>query len=249
MKNKNNNANEDSAKITKQEEIFCHYFLHTFNAKSAVKFAGYKCENPIKKAHELLQQSHIKKCLRRLQKEKQSTGYLSANDVVQKYAQLAFADLNDYLTNQNCDDVGEQSAASSGSMSIDADENVSFDGTLISEIKQTSSGISVKLPDRMKALTWLSDYFELNPQDLHRREIERRKLEVDLLKLSPVEQMAKDKDFEDKAEILDGNLNDEESEIDLSKVEHYKFSANGDGEFMSDANKHISEIWKNNDEE
>ncbi len=48
------------------------------------------------------------------------------------------------------------------------------DGTIISEVSNTTNGIKIKLADRMKALQWLADHMDLAT--------EKQKAEVALLK-------------------------------------------------------------------
>ncbi len=232
MKNKNTNKRQVK-KINEEEKAFCHYFLDTFNAKFAAKKAGLKSENQLQKAHELLQQTHIKAYLRRLQKEKQQQGFVGAWDVVQKYAQLAFADLNDYLT-QNCDEVQTSAQASTAQMSAQANGGENFDGTLISEIKKSGETLNVKLPDRMKALAWLSDYFELNPQDVFRREFEKRKLELEALKIVPNELIESENTQPEQNEPQEQNL---------QSGEGFTFNQISAQEFINDGKKNIDEIW------
>lgn len=43
--------------------------------------------------------------------------------------------------------------------------------------------MSIKLADRQKAIDWLSKFFEMNPEDRHRKEFDKRKLELELLKI------------------------------------------------------------------
>ena len=45
-----------------------------------------------------------------------------------------------------------------------------IDGTIVSEVSNTQSGIKIKLADRMKALQWLSDHMDL-ATDMQRAEI------------------------------------------------------------------------------
>lgn len=62
-------------------------------------------------------------------------------------------------------------------------ESADVDGTLIAEVKQGKDGASIKLLDKMKALEWLTKYFEMNPESKYRKEYDKRKLEIELLKL------------------------------------------------------------------
>ncbi len=291
MRKKNSETQRANKKLpSEQEKKFCHHFLQTFNAKSAIIFAGYNSENALIKAHELLNKPHMKNYIKRLQEEKQLNDFLSKQDVVKKYAELAFADLNDYIS-QNCDEVAQQSTALPANMQAQITQkesttkgrakaksqtqnneddspsnfNANFDGTLLNELKKTSDGISVKLPDRMKALAWLSDYFELNPNDVHRRELEKRKLELEAIKLSASENSGdkgektdeQSKEYwqyefddickqEDESEYISENENKRSGRY----IEKYEFNSDSADGFLSSAQDEIKEIWgesKNND--
>ena len=52
---------------------------------------------------------------------------------------------------------------------------------MVNEIKVGKDGASIKLADRMAALRWLSDYFELNPKD-RPHEVEERRARIEKLK-------------------------------------------------------------------
>ena len=62
-------------------------------------------------------------------------------------------------------------------------ESTDVDGTLIAEVKQGKDGASIKLLDKMKALEWLTKYFEINPESKYKKEYDQHKLEIELLKL------------------------------------------------------------------
>lgn len=53
-----------------------------------------------------------------------------------------------------------------------------IDGSIVSEVSNTQSGIKIKLADRMKALQWLSDHMDL-ATDKQRAEIALLKSRAD----------------------------------------------------------------------
>jgi phage terminase small subunit len=57
------------------------------------------------------------------------------------------------------------------------------DTQLIKEVKETAEGISIKLLDRCKSLDWLDRFFLINPFDRHKIEYDKRKLELDIIKI------------------------------------------------------------------
>lgn len=68
------------------------------------------------------------------------------------------------------------------------------------------------MKDEQKAIDWLTKFFEMNPDDKHRKEFDKRKLELDLIRL---EMQTKDKAEEDAAEqdnFLDA-LNESAKEV------------------------------------
>jgi phage terminase small subunit len=81
--------------------------------------------------------------------------FADGGDIVEMYMRIAFANINQFVVVKD----GEVHSADSDSI----------DGQLVQEIKSTSDGVSIKLADRMKALQWLSDYFQLNPKDRHKK--------------------------------------------------------------------------------
>ena len=44
-------------------------------------------------------------------------------------------------------------------------DSTEVDGTILSEVKQGKDGASIKLPDRMKALQWLSDHMNMATEE------------------------------------------------------------------------------------
>ena len=72
--------------------------------------------------------------------------------------------------------------------------------------------MNVIMKDEQKAIDWLTKFFEMNPDDKHRKEFDKRKLELDLIRL---EMQTKDKAEEDAAEqdnFLDA-LNESAKEV------------------------------------
>ncbi|MEG2930592.1 MAG: terminase small subunit [Ruthenibacterium sp.] len=175
-----------------KESAFCLHYARTYNGAAAVRRAGYNTtENAAGIAYTLLQKPKIRDEIKRLKTLRNASILACAEDVVERYMQIAFADLTDYIAwgRVKVDVMGPF-----GPIEIDGKvltrevnelrfmESDSVDGTLLSEVKQGKDGASVKLSDRMKALDWLSKYFELNPADAHRREYDRRRLALEALR-------------------------------------------------------------------
>ena len=66
---------------------------------------------------------------------------------------------------------------------VDLKESKDTDTQLLQEVKRGKDGVSIKLADRQKAIDWLTMFFEMNPTDNHRKEFDKHKLDLELLKL------------------------------------------------------------------
>ena len=106
----------------------------------------------------LLGNTRIKEEILQLKQDRLNREFLSESDIFQKYMDIAFADINDFV------DI------SAGF--VTAKDGI--DGTIVSEVSNTQSGVKIKLADRMKALQWLTDHMDLAT--------EKQKAEIALLK-------------------------------------------------------------------
>ena len=189
----------ENPELTEKQRLFCLHFIKCFNATKAYQKA-YGCDYYAAKAHgfELLQSVAIKNQIKLLKRMKLNQVFLEGEDIVQKYIDIAFSDITDYLSfgremvpvmgafgpvEVKDEETGKKVPLMQEVNTVKFRESTEADGTLISEVKQGKSGASIKLADRMKALDWLANYFELNPADNHKREYDKRKLEMELLKM------------------------------------------------------------------
>lgn len=98
--------------------------------------------------------------------------------IFQMYWDIAFSDLSEYVS----------WGTAKGRNFVLFEDADTVDGTLITEVKQGREGASVKLADRMAALKWLADYFEMNPADSHRKEYNERRLAIEEAKIGALQQ-------------------------------------------------------------
>jgi phage terminase small subunit len=189
-------AVESNEQLTEPQKAFCLLYIKTFNATMAYMKA-YTCsyENANGHASRLLMNPKIREEIKQL-KEIRSMGILAtAEDVVDRYMKIAFADISDYVewgraTVPVMGPFGpiyegkgkDKKAIVQDINEVRLKESTEVDGTLISEVKQGKDGASVKLADRMRALDWLSKYFELNPADRHKQEYDKRRMEIEMIK-------------------------------------------------------------------
>lgn len=164
--------------LTDKQQLFCVYYIRCFNATKAYQKA-YGCgyTTAVTNGPALLGNTRIKEEILRLKQERLNREFLSESDIFQKYMDIAFADVTDFMEfgNEDVDvilDTGEQKTITVSHVNIKNDADV--DGTIISEVSKGKDGVKVKLADRMKALQWLSDHMDLAT--------EKQKAEIALLK-------------------------------------------------------------------
>ena len=145
--------------LTDKQQLFCIYYIRCFNATKAYQKA-YGCgyTTAVTNGPALLGNTRIKEEILQLKQDRLNREFLSESDIFQKYMDIAFADINDFV------DI------SAGF--VTAKDGI--DGTIVSEVSNTQSGVKIKLADRMKALQWLTDHMDFAT--------EKQKAEIALLK-------------------------------------------------------------------
>lgn len=145
--------------LTDKQQLFCLYYIRCFNATKAYQKA-YGCgyTTAVTNGPALLGNARIKEEILRLKQARLNREFLSEADIFQKYIDIAFADVSDFVT------VTESFVR----MKAEAD------GSVIDEVTGTPYGVKIKLADRMKALQWLTDHMDLAT--------EKQRAEIALLK-------------------------------------------------------------------
>lgn len=192
-KRKTSNPVIESEDLTDKQKMFCIYYIKYFNATKAYQ-KSYGCDYFSAKAHgyKLLQNVAVKKEVDRLNAERQQELFLGKNDILQKYIDIAFADITDFA------EFGKKEVEAMGPFGPLKDDEgnplmveinyVDFknfnevDGTIITEVKKGKDGVSVKLADKMRALDMLTKYFNLLPEH-QKRQLEEEKIKVETEKL------------------------------------------------------------------
>lgn len=145
--------------LTDKQQLFCVYYIRCFNATKAYQKA-YGCDytTALVNGPRMLGNARIKDEILRLKQDRLNREFLSESDIFQKYMDIAFADVNDFVTVTG---AGVQMKAEA-------------DGSVIDEVTGTPYGVKIKLADRMKALQWLTDHMDLAT--------EKQRAEIALLK-------------------------------------------------------------------
>lgn len=182
--------------LTDKQRLFCLYYVRCFNATRAYRKAyGSSYETAMANGSELLRNAKIQEEIHKLKQNRLNAEMMEESDIVQKYMDIAFADITDFVEFGNSTYTDGETQEEIQYSYVNLKNSNSVDGTLISEVSKGRDGAKIKLADRMKALEWLSNYFEINPAEKHHRAFENRKLEIELLKL---ESQIKDTDTEEE---------------------------------------------------
>lgn len=167
-----------NTKLTDKQQLFCIHYIRCFNATKAYQKAyGVDYATAASIGYRLLEKDGVKQEILRLKQDRLNREFLSESDVFQKYMDIAFADVTDFVEfgNEDVDvilDTGERKTITVSHVNIKNDADV--DGTIISEVSKGKDGVKVKLADRMKALQWLTDHMDLAT--------DKQKAEIALLK-------------------------------------------------------------------
>lgn len=166
-----------NTELTEKQRLFCLYFTKYFNATKAYKKA-YQCDEYTARvnASRMLTNANIKKELEILKKEKLNQVYLTQADIFQKYMDIAFADMGDYVTfgkkkipqwiHVDGQDIpvmdpntGQQKVIEYSY--VDLKESSDVDTSIIAEVSEGKNGIKIKRADQMKALEWLAAHMDM----------------------------------------------------------------------------------------
>lgn len=201
----------ENADLTAEQQMFCIYYSKSFNAtQSYQKAYGCKYQTAMVNGCKLLRITKIKKEIERLKEIKRQQILVGEEDIVELQMRIAFGDIGDVVefgtrevdTGESTETINYLQTRPSGCV----------DTQLIRSITEGRSGLNVIMKDEQKAIDWLTKFFEMNPDDKHRKEFDKRKLELDLIRL---EMQTKDKAEEDAAEqdnFLDA-LNESAKEV------------------------------------
>ncbi|WP_342538463.1 terminase small subunit [Sporosarcina sp. FSL K6-1540] len=184
----------ESDDLTDKQRLFCIYYIKSFNQTMAAIKAGYSRNSAHVEGSRLIRIPKVAEEIRRLKGEMQQGIFIDAMDVLNKYIQIAFADITDFVEFGSVE--MEQRHPETGKVMLDANfkpitykmSQVDFknddivDGSLISEVKQGKDGVSVKLLDKMKALDMLSRYFDVL-SDNDKKRLQEEKLKAEIIKV------------------------------------------------------------------
>ncbi|MFY0744727.1 terminase small subunit [Solibacillus silvestris] len=219
-------VNEKNAELTDSQRFFCLYYVKYMNATKAYQKA-YECsyETANTSGPRLMVNVRVRDEIARLKRERAAGIMLDGNDVLQKYMDIAFADIGDHVEYgteevELMDEGGLPLVDQNGDIRTYARSYVRFkngamlDNTVVSEIKQGKDGVSVKLHDKMKALDFLAKYTDLL-DDLTKTQLQNEKTKVDAVNAALKQQQ--DSELH-KLKLEQAKLNIKKSNAELDKI-------------------------------
>lgn len=147
--------------LTDQQQLFCLYQSRMFNyTKAYMKaYPGCTYASAAVLGSRLMKNQMIRETIEQLKQNHMNREMLKQEDIFQKYMDIAFADMNDYMSFGQEEIETDYGPRMINSVRLKESDQV--DGTLITEVKQGRDGVSVKLADRMKAIDWLADHMDI----------------------------------------------------------------------------------------
>lgn len=180
--------------LTDKQRLFCLHYIRCFNATKAAIKAGYSQDTAMEQGYQLLHKPSVREEISRLKQGRLNRAMLDAEDLFQKYMDIAFADITDYVEFGREDvqvmgafgpvevedpETGEKRPLTKRVNTVRFRESSEVDGSLISEVKQGKDGASLKLISKEKALDWLAEHMDLASTN---QRIQFERLKIDLLK-------------------------------------------------------------------
>lgn len=215
----------ENTELTDKQKLFCVIYVRCFNATKAYQKA-YGCSYAVANAegYKLLVNPRVKAEIQRLKQNRLNREMLSQDDIFQKYMDIAFADITDFVrfgqevvlvmgafgpvqvTNP---ETGQKETLTKLVNSVRFYDSDQVDGTLISEVRQGRDGASIKLPDRMKALEWLTAHMDMATEE-QKAKIDKLKAETSRIKGEDPDEDMQDDGFIDALRGEVANIWDEE---------------------------------------
>lgn len=186
-----------NTELTDKQRLFCLHYIKCFNATKAYQKA-YECSYEVaaSASYRMLDNVGIRNEIQHLKQNRYQREFLSEADIFQKYMDIAFADITDFLdfgteevpvmalygpVKIKDPETGEEKMLTKTVNTVYFKPSSEVDGSILAEVKQGKDGASIKLSDRMKALDWLSKHMNI-ATDEQKARIEQIHAQTELLK-------------------------------------------------------------------
>lgn len=222
------NAEVENNGLTEKQQNFCLYFVKYWNATKAYQKAYDSTYNTaMVEGCSHLRKPKIKAEIERLKKDIREGIQMDTMAIIQKYADIAFADITDFVEFHQEEvpvmaafgpmevvdpDTGEKKAVTKMVNTVKFKDSKGVDGTILTEVSQGKDGARIKLADKMKALEKLERYFELLPES-YKHKLDEEKAKVGIEKTKRETELV-----EEKTKLLKGEKKDTALMESLIKV-------------------------------
>lgn len=212
--------------LSDKQRLFCLYYVRCFNATKAYQKAyGCAYSTAAVEGFNTLRNPKIQNEIQTLKQSRLNREFLDEHDIFQKYMDIAFADITDYVkfgrekvqvmgafgpVEVKNPETGKKEPLLKEVNTVRFRESAEVDGTLISEVKQGKDGASIKLLDRMKALDWLAEHMNIATEE------QRLRIATAKAKMGDTEEVAEDDGFLD---ALNGSATDDWADDDSLEVD------------------------------
>lgn len=186
-----------NTELTDKQRLFCLHYIKCFNATKAYQKA-YECSYEVaaSASYRMLDNVGIRNEIQHLKQNRYQREFLSEADIFQKYMDIAFADITDFLdfgteevpvmalygpVKIKDPETGEEKMLTKTVNTVYFKPSSEVDGSILAEVKQGKDGASIKLSERMKALDWLSKHMNI-ATDEQKARIEQIHAQTELLK-------------------------------------------------------------------
>lgn len=187
----------ENTELTDKQRLFCLHYIKCFNATKAYQKA-YECSYEVaaSASYRMFDNVGIRNEIQHLKQNRYQREFLSEADIFQKYMDIAFADITDFLdfgteevpvmaiygpVKIKDPETGEEKMLTKTVNVVHFKSSSEVDGSILAEVKQGKDGASIKLADRMKALEWLSKHMNI-ATDEQKARIEQIHAQTELLK-------------------------------------------------------------------
>lgn len=187
--------------LNDKQRLFCVLYVKCFNATKAYQKA-YECsyETATANGPRMLGNARVKEEIQCLKQNRLNRELISEADIFQKYIDIAFADITDYMefgteeapvmaaygpVKVKNEETGEEETLTRIVNTAKFKDSLDVDGTILTEVKQGKDGAGIKLADRMKALQWLADHMNLATEE-QRAKIEKTRADIQRMQPEPV---------------------------------------------------------------
>lgn len=180
-----------NTELTDKQQLFCIYYIRCFNATKAYQKAyGVNYTTAAAAGPRMLGNVKVKEEILRLKQERLNREFLSESDIFQKYMDIAFADITDFVKFGSEEievllETGERKTVTVSN--VDLKDSNEVDGTIISEVSKGKDGVKIKLADRMKAMHWISEHMDL-ASEIQKARIEQLKAQTEKIRLEMTEE-------------------------------------------------------------